>query len=101
MEFRPLHGGQLHQIADRFRIPLPELLDFSANINPDNDSQRPWSKEAPHRACAREAMYHQNRLSTSVAAGEYRVSRNLDLGRFERILTGHVYSSILWCLLHV
>jgi threonine-phosphate decarboxylase len=35
MEFRPLHGGQLHQIADRFRIPVSELLDFSANINPD------------------------------------------------------------------
>ena len=35
MEFRPLHGGQLHQVADRFRIPLSELLDFSANINPD------------------------------------------------------------------
>jgi threonine-phosphate decarboxylase len=35
MELRPLHGGQLRQIADRFRIPLPELLDFSANINPE------------------------------------------------------------------
>jgi threonine-phosphate decarboxylase len=35
MEFRPLHGGQLHQIADRFRIPRCELLDFSANINPE------------------------------------------------------------------
>jgi threonine-phosphate decarboxylase len=35
MEFRPLHGGQLHQIADRFRIPPSELLDFSANINPE------------------------------------------------------------------
>jgi threonine-phosphate decarboxylase len=35
MEFRPLHGGQLHQIAERFGIPLSELLDFSANINPE------------------------------------------------------------------
>ncbi len=38
MEFRPLrplHGGQLHQIAERFRIPLSELVDFSANINPE------------------------------------------------------------------
>jgi len=35
MEFRPLHGGQLHQIADRFRISLSELLDFSANVNPE------------------------------------------------------------------
>jgi threonine-phosphate decarboxylase len=34
MEFRPLHGGQLRQIADRFGIPVSELLDFSANINP-------------------------------------------------------------------
>ena len=35
MEFRPFHGGQLRQIADRFGIPLAELLDFSANINPE------------------------------------------------------------------
>jgi threonine-phosphate decarboxylase len=35
MEFRPLHGGQLHQVADRFGIPQSELLDFSANINPE------------------------------------------------------------------
>ncbi len=35
MELRPLHGGQLRQIADRFGIPVSELLDFSANINPD------------------------------------------------------------------
>jgi threonine-phosphate decarboxylase len=35
MEFTPLHGGQLHQIADHFGIPLSELVDFSANINPD------------------------------------------------------------------
>lgn len=35
MEFRPLHGGQLRQIADHFGIPLFELVDFSANINPD------------------------------------------------------------------
>jgi threonine-phosphate decarboxylase len=35
MELQPLHGGQLHQIADDFRIPLSELLDFSANVNPE------------------------------------------------------------------
>ena len=35
MQFQPLHGGQVRQIADRFGIPAPELLDFSANINPD------------------------------------------------------------------
>jgi threonine-phosphate decarboxylase len=34
-ESYPLHGGQLHQIAKRFGIPVSELLDFSANINPD------------------------------------------------------------------
>jgi threonine-phosphate decarboxylase len=35
MEFQPLHGGQLPQIANRFEIPLSKLLDFSANINPE------------------------------------------------------------------
>jgi threonine-phosphate decarboxylase len=35
IESYPLHGGQLHQIAKRFGIPVPKLLDFSANINPD------------------------------------------------------------------
>ncbi|QMV17313.1 aminotransferase class I/II-fold pyridoxal phosphate-dependent enzyme [Granulicella sp. 5B5] len=34
-EAYPLHGGQLRQIAERFRICVTELLDFSANINPD------------------------------------------------------------------
>ena len=34
-ESYPLHGGQLQQIAERFGIPLSQLLDFSANINPD------------------------------------------------------------------
>jgi len=31
----PVHGGQLQQIAERFAIPVSQLLDFSANINPD------------------------------------------------------------------
>jgi threonine-phosphate decarboxylase len=31
----PIHGGQLRQIAERFAIPLSELLDFSSNINPE------------------------------------------------------------------
>ena len=31
----PLHGGQLRQIAVRFGIPITQLLDFSASINPD------------------------------------------------------------------
>jgi threonine-phosphate decarboxylase len=34
-EIPQLHGGQLRQIADRFSIPVSELLDFSANINPE------------------------------------------------------------------
>jgi threonine-phosphate decarboxylase len=35
IESYPLHGGQLQQIAERFGIPASELLDFSANINPE------------------------------------------------------------------
>ncbi|MEI9979404.1 MAG: threonine-phosphate decarboxylase [Edaphobacter sp.] len=35
IESYPLHGGQLQQIAERFGVPLSELLDFSANINPE------------------------------------------------------------------
>jgi threonine-phosphate decarboxylase len=31
----PVHGGQLRQIAERYGIPVSQLLDFSANINPD------------------------------------------------------------------
>jgi len=31
----PLHGGQLRQISERFNIPSSQLIDFSANINPD------------------------------------------------------------------
>jgi threonine-phosphate decarboxylase len=33
--FLPAHGGQLRQIAARFGIPAEQLIDFSANINPD------------------------------------------------------------------
>jgi len=35
IESYPLHGGQLRQISERFGIPVSQLLDFSANINPD------------------------------------------------------------------
>jgi threonine-phosphate decarboxylase len=35
MQAPPLHGGQLRHIAERFGIPLAQLVDFSANINPD------------------------------------------------------------------
>lgn len=35
IELAPLHGGQLRKIADHFGIPQSDLLDFSANINPD------------------------------------------------------------------
>jgi threonine-phosphate decarboxylase len=31
----PVHGGQLRQIAERFGIPASQLIDFSANINPE------------------------------------------------------------------
>jgi threonine-phosphate decarboxylase len=31
----PRHGGQLQQVANRFGIDASELLDFSANINPE------------------------------------------------------------------
>lgn len=34
-ELVPLHGGQMQQISKRFNIPSSELIDFSANINPD------------------------------------------------------------------
>jgi threonine-phosphate decarboxylase len=32
--FIPTHGGQLREIAARYRVRLEELVDFSANINP-------------------------------------------------------------------
>jgi threonine-phosphate decarboxylase len=31
----PIHGGQLRQIAERFGVPASQLIDFSANINPE------------------------------------------------------------------
>ncbi|AXC14398.1 L-threonine 3-O-phosphate decarboxylase [Acidisarcina polymorpha] len=31
----PIHGGQLRRIAALFNIPESDLIDFSANINPD------------------------------------------------------------------
>jgi threonine-phosphate decarboxylase len=30
-----MHGGQLRQIAKQYAVPVSQLLDFSANINPD------------------------------------------------------------------
>ena len=35
IELQPAHGGQLRQIAGIFGIPQSQLIDFSANINPD------------------------------------------------------------------
>jgi threonine-phosphate decarboxylase len=35
IESLPVHGGQLRQLTQRFGIPASELLDFSANINPE------------------------------------------------------------------
>jgi threonine-phosphate decarboxylase len=34
----PIHGGQLREISERFNVPASELLDFSANINPEGPS---------------------------------------------------------------
>ncbi len=31
----PLHGGQLRQISEQFSIPISDLIDFSANTNPE------------------------------------------------------------------
>lgn len=35
IESPPVHGGQLRTLAERFGIPASQLIDFSANINPD------------------------------------------------------------------
>jgi threonine-phosphate decarboxylase len=35
IESYPIHGGQLRHIAKQFGIPASQLLDFSANINPE------------------------------------------------------------------
>jgi threonine-phosphate decarboxylase len=35
IESYPVHGGQLRQIAEQYGVPVSQLLDFSANINPD------------------------------------------------------------------
>jgi threonine-phosphate decarboxylase len=35
IEHLPLHGGQLRHISEHFDIPISQLMDFSANINPD------------------------------------------------------------------
>lgn len=48
LESYPLHGGQLRQISKSFGIPVAELLDFSANINP---SGPPPSVLSTLRAC--------------------------------------------------
>ena len=39
----PIHGGQLRQIAERFGVPAAELVDFSANINPEGPPPALWS----------------------------------------------------------
>jgi threonine-phosphate decarboxylase len=44
----PAHGGQLRQIAEWYGVPLDQLLDFSANINPDGPP--PSVLMALHRA---------------------------------------------------
>ena len=39
----PLHGGQLRAISERFNIPVAELIDFSANINPEGSPAAVYS----------------------------------------------------------
>jgi threonine-phosphate decarboxylase len=34
-ESLPIHGGQLQALAERFNIPVSQLVDFSANTNPE------------------------------------------------------------------
>jgi threonine-phosphate decarboxylase len=48
-ELWPLHGGQLRQIADHFGVPVSQLLDFSANINPEGPP-------AAVRSCLRDSL---------------------------------------------
>jgi threonine-phosphate decarboxylase len=68
MEFRPLHGGQLHQIADHFGIPVSELLDFSANINPDGPPPAVLS-------CLREAINSPSIISNYPDLDEFDLRR--------------------------
>lgn len=55
-EYRPLHGGQINRIAERFGIPRSELLDFSANINPEG-------LPATVVSCLREAVNNPSIIS--------------------------------------
>lgn len=68
MEFRPLHGGQLHQTADHFGIPVSELLDFSANINPDGPPPAVLS-------CLREAINSPSMISNYPDLDEFDLRR--------------------------
>src|SRR5262249_30689036 len=68
IEFRPLHGGQLHQTADHFGIPVSELLDFSANINPDGPPPAVLS-------CLREAINSPSIISNYPDLDEFNLRR--------------------------
>jgi threonine-phosphate decarboxylase len=68
MEFRPLHGGQLHQIAGHFGIALSELLDFSANINPDGPPPAVLS-------CLREAIDNPSIITNYPDLDEFNLKR--------------------------
>jgi threonine-phosphate decarboxylase len=68
MGFGPLHGGQLHQIADHFGIPLFELVDFSANINPDGPPPAVLS-------CLREAIDGPSTISNYPDLDEFDLRR--------------------------
>jgi threonine-phosphate decarboxylase len=67
-EFRPLHGGQLRQIADHFGIPPSQLLDFSANINPNGPPPAVLS-------CLREAINSPSIISNYPDLDEFDLRR--------------------------
>ena len=48
--FLPAHGGQLRQIAEWYGVPIVQLVDFSANINPAGPPDSALA--ALHRALA-------------------------------------------------
>jgi threonine-phosphate decarboxylase len=90
-EFRPLHGGQVHQIADRFGIPLSELHDFSANINPDGPPPAVLS-------CLREAINSPSIIANYPDLDELELRRRLAVYagvRAENILVANGFVPLL------
>jgi threonine-phosphate decarboxylase len=69
-EILPPHGGQLRQIADRFGIPLSQILDFSANINPEGPP-------AAVRSCLRASLDSPTALTHYPDLSEIELKRSL------------------------